>query len=87
MKVGVCVVLVCHPVTLRLSAENTGWEERKGVCETVGCAAKDVLLVVGLRKAYVYLRRPYPYTVAMYANWHFLAETHDARQRGARGSS
>ena len=47
----------------------------------------DVLFVVRLREAYVYLCKPYPYTVAVYANWHFLAETHEARQRGARGSS
>ena len=47
----------------------------------------DVLLVVGVREAYVYLCRPYPHTVAVYANLHFLAETHEARQRGARVSS
>ena len=47
LKVGVCVVLVGHPVTLCLSSENTVWEDRGGVCETIGCAVTDVLLVDG----------------------------------------
>ena len=47
VKDGVCVVLVSHPVTLRLRGESTGWEERGGVGGTVGRAATDGLLVDG----------------------------------------
>ena len=66
MKVGVDLLLIDHPVTLRLSGESTGWEEISDTSETVGCAAwkklvvAKALLAVGLREVYVYLCRSYP---------------------------